>query len=195
MSERTNPKFKWDRTKQYRVNLMKIQEELNKIGYSLEGHYLDGLNSTSSEIENATAQNEKSNDIEQKIEVNKTENQTAQNRRAIPEITTEIITETTTHTTRQVEEVVCLLENNVNDLEAEKILSVSNNNIEIIKEKYILAKNIGYRNLVGFMIKAIREDWKMPKEKELSVKTRFHNFESRTSKYSALELEKMVLKR
>ena len=61
---------------------------------------------------------------------------------------------------------------------------------------------MGYRNLVGFMIKAIREDWKMPKEqlnlegiKSLKVMTKFHNFESRTSKYSPDELEKMVLRR
>ena len=200
--ERTNPKFKWDRTKQYRVDLMKIQTELIKIGYSLEGHSLSGLISSSYKTENATIQNEKSNDIKQNIEPNKTENQTIQNRRAIPETTTETITKTTTHTNKNSEEVVCLLDNHVTCDEADKIFAISNNNMQIISEKYDVAKKMGYRNLVGFMIKAIREDWKMPKEqlnlegvKSLKVKTKFHNFESRTSKYSPDELEKMVLKR
>lgn len=195
ITERTNPKFKWDRTKQYRVDLMKIQKELMKLGYSLEGHSLDGLISSSSEIENASRQNEKSNSNKRKIEPNKTENQTTQNRRAIPEITTETITETLTHNTSEIEEVVCVLERNINHSEAKKIIAASNHNIDIVKEKYDVAKKIGYRNLVGFMIKAIREDWKMPKEKEFSIKTKFHNFESRTSKYSASELENMVLRR
>ena len=38
LSERTNPKFKWDKTMQYRVNLTKIQDELHKINYHLEGY-------------------------------------------------------------------------------------------------------------------------------------------------------------
>jgi len=38
LSERTNPKFKWDKTMQYRVNLTKIQDELYKINYHLEGY-------------------------------------------------------------------------------------------------------------------------------------------------------------
>ncbi len=35
--ERTNPKFKWDHTRQYRVNFVKIYKLLQEQGYPLEG--------------------------------------------------------------------------------------------------------------------------------------------------------------
>lgn len=38
--ERKNPKYKWDKTMQYRVNLYKVQLELGKLGYVLEGYKL-----------------------------------------------------------------------------------------------------------------------------------------------------------
>lgn len=37
---RTNPKFNWDKTYQYKVNLEFIQAELHKLGYTLEGYTL-----------------------------------------------------------------------------------------------------------------------------------------------------------
>ena len=37
ISQRTNPKYKWDKTLQYRVNLYKVQLDLAKLGYALEG--------------------------------------------------------------------------------------------------------------------------------------------------------------
>lgn len=40
LSQRSNPTHKWDRTIQYRVNLLKIQEDLQEIGYALEGYPL-----------------------------------------------------------------------------------------------------------------------------------------------------------
>lgn len=40
IQERRNPKYKWDKTMQYRVDLVKIQTELNELGYSLEGFKL-----------------------------------------------------------------------------------------------------------------------------------------------------------
>lgn len=40
LDKRNNPKHKWDRTFQYRVNILKIQEDLFMIGYSLEGYSL-----------------------------------------------------------------------------------------------------------------------------------------------------------
>lgn len=67
VEERNNPRYKWDKTKQYRINLNKIQIELNKIGFNLDGYGLQ--NNT------VNFQNEKSGQ---------------QNERAIPEITTEI---------------------------------------------------------------------------------------------------------
>ncbi|MGJ9384232.1 transcriptional regulator, partial [Salipaludibacillus sp. CF4.18] len=38
VEERNNPRMKWDHTKQYRVNLVKIQKDLTQIGLYLEGY-------------------------------------------------------------------------------------------------------------------------------------------------------------
>ena len=38
--QRKNPKYKWDKTIQYRVDLYKIQLDLGKLGYALEGYRL-----------------------------------------------------------------------------------------------------------------------------------------------------------
>lgn len=78
-----------------------------------------------------------------------------------------------------------------------KILAIARGDIEIVKEKYEGVKKTGYRNLTGFMMKAISEDWKMPKEfnKSMDIDTKFHNFERRTSNYSSEELDNMMLNR
>ena len=38
--ERQNPKYKWDKKTQYRLNLYNIQLDLAKLGYALEGYSL-----------------------------------------------------------------------------------------------------------------------------------------------------------
>ena len=40
IQERRNPKYKWDKTMQYRVDIYKIQLDLAKLGYALEGYKL-----------------------------------------------------------------------------------------------------------------------------------------------------------
>ena len=40
LHQRRNPKYKWDKTMQYRVNLYKVQLDLAKLGYALEGYRL-----------------------------------------------------------------------------------------------------------------------------------------------------------
>ena len=40
LEERNNPDHKWDRTKQFRVDFIKIQKDLNSLNYSLEGYPL-----------------------------------------------------------------------------------------------------------------------------------------------------------
>lgn len=40
IDERVNPNFKWDKTMQYRVNILKLQKDLYKLGYALEGYPL-----------------------------------------------------------------------------------------------------------------------------------------------------------
>jgi len=41
LARRHNPKYKWDRTWQYHVNLRKIENDLNALGYHLEGYRFD----------------------------------------------------------------------------------------------------------------------------------------------------------
>jgi len=86
ISERTNPVHKWDRTKQYRVNLAKIHKDLQKLGYLLQDYKVDvpffETKNAFSVLENGSCETEnRSSNLE---------NQTLQNRKAIPEITTEI---------------------------------------------------------------------------------------------------------
>jgi hypothetical protein len=40
---RKNPKYKWDKTYQYRINNLKIQEDLFKLGYSINGEALTNV--------------------------------------------------------------------------------------------------------------------------------------------------------
>lgn len=79
LETRNNPNKNWDRTKQYRVNLKKIQHDLHKLGYSLEGYKID-LSVLKIPI-----------DV-QKIPLERKKKHTREsgNFQAIPEITTEI---------------------------------------------------------------------------------------------------------
>lgn len=79
LMERNNPKYKWDNTKQYRINLIEIVNDLNEIGYHLEGYkYDDLLESPTS----PTFQNENSSF--------KNEGSSFENEKTIPEITADI---------------------------------------------------------------------------------------------------------
>ena len=40
LAKTNNPKYKWDKTLQYRVDLVKVQKDLAKLGYALEGYKL-----------------------------------------------------------------------------------------------------------------------------------------------------------
>lgn len=85
VSERSNPKYKWDRTKQYRVNLVEIVAALHENGYSLEGYKTE-----------LPFHETKNHSHESENHSHETENQNPLNVTAIPETTTETITETTT---------------------------------------------------------------------------------------------------
>lgn len=85
LDERNNPNHKWDRTKQYRVNLLKIHEDLIKIGYVLQDYKVDvpffKMKNAFSKMKNGTS-NLKNGSF-------KIKNRTIQNEKAIPEITTD----------------------------------------------------------------------------------------------------------
>lgn len=73
LDKRKNPKWKGDNTFQYRVNLLKIQQDLYNLGYSLEGYPL-----LISEFENTTPKFENQTSVNQATSGNQTtfENQT-----------------------------------------------------------------------------------------------------------------------
>ena len=58
LAERRNPKFKWDRTMQYNVNLKLIQQELQKIGFALSG-YKFNTDDTAKVDDNSNMEDEK----------------------------------------------------------------------------------------------------------------------------------------
>ena len=99
IDERQNPKYKWDRTKQYRVNIIKIQKALQEIGYSLEGYPLNFEETVqgcrSDNFGDTNLQNGESKIPKRKIKDTKMENQSKQSGGAIPETTTEITSDTT----------------------------------------------------------------------------------------------------
>ena len=110
IDERENPEHKWDRTKQYRVNIVKIQSELFELGYSLEGYPLNIENLELGKKKNGDGNKKKEENKELetketpqtletpsrkkgKMEEEKMKTQRGKKERAIPEITTEITTD------------------------------------------------------------------------------------------------------
>jgi DNA-binding MarR family transcriptional regulator len=88
LERRRNPKNRMDKTYQYRVNVLKIQRDLQDMGYALEGYPLliDGPDDPNLRFTNTYLQNANSN-----LQNTNSELQNAssnlQNARAIPEIT------------------------------------------------------------------------------------------------------------
>ncbi len=92
LDERDNPKYKWDHTKQYRVNLVKIQADLFEHGYYLAGYKVD-LTSLQKK-----GSNQQKMDPGTKTSVSGTKAMSSgeQSLGTIPEITSEITLEITT---------------------------------------------------------------------------------------------------
>lgn len=84
LEERNNPLYKWDKTLQYRVNLIKIIKDLFTLGYNLEGYKFSDI------IEAIEAEKTKNREEEMKNQTEDLKNQKVENEDAIPEITTEI---------------------------------------------------------------------------------------------------------
>ncbi len=92
LDERNNPDHRWDRTKQYRVNLIKIHKDLFEIGYMLQDYKVDlpfsKIENAFSKMENGSSKTENGSSKTENGS-SKIENRTLQNGKAIPEITTE----------------------------------------------------------------------------------------------------------
>ncbi|SDC31607.1 MULTISPECIES: DnaD domain-containing protein [unclassified Candidatus Frackibacter] len=112
LAERQNPKHKFDNTKQYRVNLLKLNKDLMEIGYVLQGYKFDDL--IQDEMKRAIQQNnsklEESNEDSKRNDFGSNRNEVSSERNdfgsrgndcassgnsfdTIPETTTETITE------------------------------------------------------------------------------------------------------
>lgn len=83
-----------------------------------------------------------------------------------------------------------IIEEQISDLEAIKILSSANGDINIIKEKYIYSKRVAkIDNVVGWIIDAIKKDYKPSRGKTKVDK--FNDYEQRS--YDFVDLEKKLL--
>lgn len=97
--ERSNPKYRWDRTLQYRVDLLKVQADLMSRGYPLEGYSVElpiakmehGASVCGDSASHVTPMDVPSSKMENQS--SEMENQTCENGVTIPEITTENTTE------------------------------------------------------------------------------------------------------
>ncbi|NLB17507.1 MAG: hypothetical protein GX825_01935, partial [Syntrophomonadaceae bacterium] len=87
---RKNPKYKWDQTYQYRINIVKIQSDLFELGYPLDGyeHRVSPISKMENGNTNGNIAISKMENGESKMEI-----QAVKIGDAIPEITTEITTE------------------------------------------------------------------------------------------------------
>ena len=69
LKKRKNPKYKWDKTLQYRVDLYKVQKDLAKLGYALEGYgLLPGIEIVDKDIEDLEDVEESLEDVEESLE-------------------------------------------------------------------------------------------------------------------------------
>ena len=82
LAKRNNPKYKWDKTLQYRVDLVKVQKDLAKLGYALEGYkLLPNIEIVDVDVEvkenkkaSSTAIDEASNNIKSSTSINNLSN-------------------------------------------------------------------------------------------------------------------------
>jgi len=84
-----NPRYKYDKTLQYRVNLVKIVEELNELGYRLE-HFDIFYNDRVKSTELSKQVLSESSNVQNEASISMTDSSDNQDARAIPEKTTEI---------------------------------------------------------------------------------------------------------
>jgi len=104
--------------------------------------------------------------------------------------TSEDITPIAKQSTYAIKLVKEIIREQISDIEAQSILNIANGDINIIKEKYIYAETVPkIENVVGWIIDAIRRDYKPPIGK---VKIdNFNNYQQRT--YDFEDLEKKLL--
>lgn len=172
--QKENPRYSGDNTPQYRVNLLQIQIDLYKIGYSLNGYRmimnfvdlakiekleekLNGEKTPSNTNGDASAQNDststQSESASDQIESSSTHDDftPTQNDPTLPEITTQVTPESTPE----------VLKNDDDDINKIKGARESMDQNEILKELIELtSNNDDYKNL----LKTLRQSRVEPKE-------------------------------
>ncbi|MDS1005254.1 replication initiation protein [Clostridium sporogenes] len=92
--------------------------------------------------------------------------------------------------TNYIDQVKSIFHEEISSLQAKQIFDVSKRNIELIKEKYQIAKQTNnINNLVGWIIEALKRDYKEPIGKTKVDK--FNDFEQR--QYDFVDLERKLL--
>lgn len=92
----------------------------------------------------------------------------------------------------QLQTVKNIFDEPITSFEAACILKASNNNIDLIKQKYAIAQQQGnIKNIVAWIIKAIKEDYKEPK----TTKQLIPGSASNQRQYDPKELERRLLGR
>lgn len=88
-----------------------------------------------------------------------------------------------------IKQVQSIIHDDISDIEASKIFKAANGDIAKIKEKYTIISQLSkVKNVVGAMIRALKEDWKTTSKTKVSI---FNDYEQRS--YDFDELEKKLL--
>ena len=149
LSRRRNPKYKWDKTWQYRVDLNKIQSDLKELGYPLDGYTLPVPDEKNDEETNdghddpSNGQNDLSN---------------GQNDLAIPEITNKDYNQKL-----QTVDYSIFSSSSVDELEASTNLSEKEEEEELEINKHVIDYLSNHLNYNSFMIEDIEKHMKKNK--------------------------------
>lgn len=91
--------------------------------------------------------------------------------------------------TSYIEQILALINQPITEFQAKQIYAAANGDMNKIREKYDLSKSFNVTNLVGWLIKAIKDDYSKPINQ--AKKSVFNNYEQR--KYDFNELERKLL--
>lgn len=91
LEQRHNPKHTWDRTWQYRVNMLEVQRQLLDHGFSLEGYQLQDIGASTTN--NRPTSSDAHSKVQNAHSILQNAHSNVRNTRAIPETTPETTTE------------------------------------------------------------------------------------------------------
>lgn len=154
LDKRKNPKWKGDNTFQYRVNLLKIQKDLQELGFSLEGYpLLVEYKNETTEFKNRTSEFENKTTSSILKQTVRESNHQFDSRTTLPEITSEITSEITLNNVCSEEkEILSLLEtrSDINTHTNKQLINLLNAVKRIDSFQYSIFKET--LNLVNFTL-------------------------------------------